>query len=211
MNWKKKCLANFKLYAITDLKEENKMLPQKVENALEGGVDVIQLRSKVLSDKSLMAIGKVIRKLTHQRKKLFFVNDRIDLALILEADGIHLGQHDIPISIARKLIPKEMFIGKSTHNLVQAKKAEKEGADYVGFGPIFGTPTKPDYPAVGTNAIRRLREIMRIPFVCIGGINMSNVHFVKECGANRIAVVRAIFDQKNPTQAARELRQEIEK
>ncbi len=207
MNWKKERLKNFKLYAITDLKEKDPIILAKIRAALRGGVDIVQLRSKSLSDRALFELGKEIRKLTLNLKKLFIVNDKIDLALAVKADGIHLGQTDLPIKVAHQIIAKrDLIVGCSTHSLKQAVQAEREGADYIGFGPIFETPTKPTYDSIGLKIIRPVMKQIQIPVVCIGGINSSNVGKVIDAGAQRIAVVRAIFSAANPYQAALELK-----
>jgi thiamine-phosphate pyrophosphorylase len=166
----------------------------------------VQLRSKILSDASLFQLGKKIRLLTNRMKKLFIVNDRLDLALALEADGVHLGQDDLPLSMARRIAGKELWIGRSTHSLKQAVAAEREGADYIGFGPVFGTPTKPAYSPIGLNDIAQAMKHVGIPVVCIGGIDRSNLKQVVQAGARRIAVVRAVFSSRNPYQSAAELR-----
>ena len=206
MNWKKECLKNFSLYAITDLKTEDPEMLKTIECALRGGVDMVQLRSKALSDRTLFELGKKIRTLTNRMKKLFIVNDRVDLALALHADGVHLGQDDLPMSEARRIVGKDQLIGRSTHNLKQALEAEREGADYIGFGPIFGTPTKPTYPPIGLGQIAQVMKRVRIPVVCIGGIDRSNVAQVLQAGARRIAVVRAIFAAQDPYRSAAELK-----
>lgn len=210
MDWKKKCLKEFKLYAITDLKREDPEIIRKIEAALAGGVDVIQLRSKHLSDRSLIDLGMKILKITRRMKKLFIVNDRLDLMKVIDADGVHLGQDDLPIQVARKLIrdPKKI-IGVSTHSLQQATKAQKEGADYIGFGPIFTTPTKPDYPPVGLTEVRKVAKKIKIPMVCIGGIDRMNLGSVRFVGGSRVAVVRAIFEAVDPYEAAKDLRAQL--
>ena len=210
MNWKRKRLNDFKLYAITDLKDEDLEIMIKIKEALRGGADVIQLRSGHVSDYFLLTLGKKIRQITTQMKKLFIVNDRVDLMLALNADGVHLGQDDLPINVARKIIKdKSKFIGCSTHSLKQAMRAVKEGADYIGFGPIFETPTKPAYQPVGLDFIKKVIQKVKIPVVCIGGIDQSNTKAVVKAGANRLAVVRAIFSSPHPFHAARELKRMI--
>jgi thiamine-phosphate pyrophosphorylase len=250
MNSKRERLKHFRLYAITDLKEEDfvnlsfprkreskrsgfptlseknvKFFPksaprvgasvkafgndmlERIQAALRGGVDVLQLRSKTLSDRALLRLAKKLRVLTNRMKKLFIVNDRVDLMLASGADGVHLGQDDLPMTEARKLIrDRTKIIGRSTHSLSQALQAEREGADYIGFGPIFETPTKPAYPPVGLNSIREAASRIKIPVVCIGGIDASNVERVIRAGATRVAVVRAIFAASDPFQAAKELK-----
>jgi thiamine-phosphate pyrophosphorylase len=210
MNWKKKCLKEFKLYAITDLKSEDPDIVGKVELALQGGVDIVQLRSKGVSDRFLIEIGCKILKLTRRMKRLFIVNDRIDLMQVIDADGVHLGQDDVPIEVARKLIKDPAkIIGVSTHSLGQASVAQRKGADYIGFGPIFATPTKPAYPAVGLAQIRNVMKKISIPVVCIGGIDRINLSSVMFVGAKRVAVVRAIFGCDNPFEAAKVLKEQL--
>ena len=211
-NWKQRVFKYFSLYAVTDVKDPRRLIIPLIDEALQGGADIIQLRSKVLSDGALFTIGTEVRKLTRRRKKLFFINDRPDLALALNADGIHLGQDDLPISVVRALFTsfrRKVFIGKSTHSLKQALDAEREGADYISVGPIYGTPTKADYKPVGLRLIKRVKEHIFIPFVCIGGINENNVKDVIRAGAHRIAVVRAIFDAHDPYKAAKTLKKLI--
>ncbi len=213
MNWKKSVFENFKLYAITDIASPHEKIIQKVRQAYRGGADIIQLRSKKLSDCELLKIGSQIKALALRFRKLFFVNDRLDLALALGADGVHLGQDDMPLALARKLCRKaktSLWIGKSTHSLEQAVEAEREGADYIGVGPIFETPTKPHYGPVGLKLIRQVKQKIKIPFVVIGGIHPENIHNVLTSGAERVAVVRAIFQARNVYAATKKLRTQIE-
>ncbi|OGX04292.1 MAG: thiamine-phosphate diphosphorylase [Omnitrophica bacterium RIFCSPLOWO2_12_FULL_50_11] len=210
MDWKRKCLRNFKLYAITDLTQQDPEILEKINAALRGGVDVIQLRSTALSDRVLFELGRKIRDVTRRQKKLFIVNDRTDLMLAVDADGVHLGQDDLPIKQARRIIGhSKKIIGRSTHSLEQAVEAEGDGADYIGFGPLFRTPTKPTYTPVGLRMIPQVLRRVSIPVVFIGGIDSSNVQSVLQAGANRVAVVRAIFSAQNPYRAAKRLRSKI--
>jgi len=210
MNWKKKVFENFRLYAITDLGEEDPAIFQKVEAAYRGGAEIVQLRSKVLRDGALCRVGTRIRKIANRFHKLFFVNDRPDLALAVGADGVHLGQDDLPVAVARKILGRGKFIGLSTHSLGQALRGAREEVDYIGVGPIFKTPTKPTYEPVGLRLIEQVRTRIQIPFVCIGGIDELNVKQVLAAGAKRVAVVRAIFQARDVYQAAKSLRGAIE-
>ncbi|OGW81305.1 MAG: thiamine-phosphate diphosphorylase [Omnitrophica bacterium RIFCSPLOWO2_12_FULL_44_17] len=211
MTWQVKCLRDFKLYAVTDIREYDLKIIRQIEQALIGGTDVIQLRSKMLSDVELLDLAKRIYKITRKLKKLFMMNDRVDLALAAGADGVHIGQEDLPIHTVRKLMGNQRkIIGVSTRNIKQAIAAEAAGADYIGFGPLFGTPTKPGYQPAGLRQIHEVVNRVRIPVVCIGGINLQNVDTVLEAGANRIAVVRAIFSAKNPRAAAEKLRAKLD-
>ena len=211
MTSRKKLLENFKLYAVTDLKKVDRFTLKRIEAILRGGADIIQLRSKTLSDLELYQVGKGIKKLVRKYRKLFFVNDRLDLCRALDADGIHIGQDDLPVKIVRSMLRRGRLIGKSTHSLTQAKKTLREDVDYIGCGPIYGTPTKPHYRAVGLSLIPKVKAIAKKPVVCIGGINLKNIDQVLDAGANRVAVVRALFEARNPYQVAREFKRILEK
>lgn len=211
MNWKKKAFDNFKLYAVTDLGEEDPDIFRKVEEACRGGADIVQLRSKTLSDGALYRIGVRFRRIADRHRRLFFVNDRPDLALAVKADGVHLGQEDLPLEGVRRILRgKKLWVGRSTHSLKEALAAVREGVDYIGVGPIFGTPTKPDYRPVGLGLIRQVRQRVNIPFVCIGGIDRHNVGQVLAAGARRVAVVRAVFGERDVYQATVKLRKAME-
>lgn len=210
MNWKRTVFKNFRLYAITDLGDEDPAVFNKVEAAYRGGADIIQLRSKVLSDRALYRMGLRFRKIADQYRRLFFVNDRPDLALAVGADGVHLGQDDLPVAGVRGILKgRKIWIGRSTHSLDQALAAAEEGVDYIGVGPIFETPTKPGYRPVGLRLIRQVKKKVRLPFVCIGGIDRHNVDQVLAAGALRIAVVRAVFGARNVFQAAKDLKETL--
>lgn len=206
MNWKRTAFENFKLYAITNLVDEDPVIFRKVEAAYRGGVDIVQLRSKTLTDGALFRVGLKFRKIANRFRKLFFVNDRPDIALAVEADGVHLGQDDLPVKAARKIFGRRrIFVGRSTHSLEQALQAVREGADYIGVGPIFQTPTKPAYQPVGLDLIREVKQQVKIPFVCIGGIDETNIYEVIEAGADRVAVVRAVFAAEDVYTATKNL------
>ena len=214
MNWKKRVFENFKLYAVTDLSSEDASILPRIEQAFRGGADIIQLRSKILSDGALVRLGTAVRKIADRCQKLFFMNDRLDVALAAGADGLHLGQDDLPLGRARGLCRQagaSLWLGQSTHSLNQAIRAQEEGADYVAIGPLFQTPTKPDVPAVGLDLIREAKEKIKIPFLVIGGINEENLEVILRAGATRIAAVRAIFGAQDPYEANRKLREQIER
>lgn len=211
MNWKKKLFENFRLYAVTDLREEDPHIFAKVEAAYRGGADIVQLRSRRLPDGSLYRIGCRFRKIADRFRKLFFVNDRLDLALACGADGLHVGQKDLPMeAIRRLLVGQALFVGRSTHSLREALQAEREGVDYIGVGPIFETPTKPTYRPVGLELIRQVKQRVRIPFVSIGGIDRRNAGEVVRAGGTRIAAVRAIFGARDVEGATKRLREALE-
>ncbi len=212
MDWKKKVFDDFRLYAVTDLKVDSPDVLKKIEAAYRGGADIVQLRSKVLSDAVLMRLGLRIKKIAEKAHKLFFVNDRMDLALAIGAEGVHLGQEDIPVRVARKLAKQaglRVWVGKSTHCLKQALAAVDDGADYIGVGPVFATPTKPRVKSVGLRFVRQAAVRIRIPWVAIGGIDLGNIREVAAAGASRVAVVRAIFAAQDPESAARKLKRQL--
>lgn len=188
----------------------------KIASAYRGGADIVQLRSKELSDGELYRLGVRIRALSRRFRKLFFVNDRPDIALAAGADGIHLGQDDLPVARVRRLIRgagRTMFVGLSTHSLLQAKRSSAQAVDYIGVGPVFATPTKPGYRPVGLGLVSRVARCpqIRVPFVVIGGIDFNNLNQVLTAGARRVAVVRAVFQAEDPNDAARRLRREIDR
>lgn len=206
MTSRKKQLQNFKLYAVTDITEYDSRYVRKIEQALCGGVDVIQLRSKKLSDAQLIDLGHRIRKIATKHHVLFFVNDRPDIARIVDADGVHLGQDDMPVDYARMILKSGQLVGKSTHSVQQVRRTVKENVDYIGFGPLFGTPTKPSYVPIGLADIQKVQTLSPVPVVCIGGIDESTIIQVRVAGGERVAVVRGLFNSANVKQAAMRLK-----
>jgi thiamine-phosphate pyrophosphorylase len=174
-----------------------------IRSQIKGGADVIQLREKNKSKREKLELGFMIRRITREEGVLFIVNDDLDLALILEADGLHLGQTDIPIKYARPHFG-EKIIGVSTHSLEQAKKAIEEGADYIGVGPIFPTSTKenPD-EVVGPGLITQVAAFSPVPIVAIGGITLKNLGQVIQAGGRCVAVVSDILNAENVEDQAR--------
>jgi len=173
---------------------------------IRGGADVIQLREKEASKRSRLELGAKLRDLTRQEGVLFIVNDDVDLALILDADGVHLGQEDIPIEAARPLM-KEKIIGLSTHSLRQVEKAVASGADYIGVGPVFETGTKMDREAlVGLDLLRKIKDTCPVPYVAIGGIGEENIESVIAAGCRRVAVIGNILLARDVEDQCRKLR-----
>ncbi len=168
-------------------------------------VGIIQLRDKVSDKSHVLSAAVRLARLLSKSKTLFIVNDYIDIAILSGSDGVHLGQDDLPLKQARKLLGKNKIIGISCHNLRQALKAQKEGADYIGIGPIYSTATKPEYKAIGLRVLRQLRGKIKIPYFAIGSINESNIKEITAAGARRIAVCRAILKADDPNRAAGQL------
>jgi len=160
---------------------------------MNSGIRIIQLREKLMSKKELHHEALKMRSLSRRHRAIFIVNDYIDIALSADADGVHLGQEDMPLEEARKIMGKKKIIGISTHSLKQALAAEKGGADYIGFGPMFNTSSKDAGPPKGLKALRGLRKHIKIPIVAIGGITSQNVLSVLEAGADAVAVMSAVL------------------
>lgn len=169
-------------------------LAEVVQQAGEAGVKLVQYRNKTGSMKQAYEAGRVLRNVAAKRDMTFVVNDRCDLALALEADGVHLGQADLPLLLARKVVGQKMLIGVSTHNSEQVRLATEEGADYLGFGPIFSTKTKANHePVVGIEGLAGVRDLTSLPIIAIGGIVPDSVPALQAAGANGVAVASAIL------------------
>jgi thiamine-phosphate pyrophosphorylase len=179
------------------------------EAALRGGVDVIQLRVKDRSDEELLPVARELRRLCAAYGALFIVNDSPTLAVTADADGVHVGQEDTPLAEARRVVGPDRLVGVSTHSAEEIAAAA--GADYLGVGPVFETPTKPGATAVGLELVREAARSARVPWFAIGGIGETTLPDVLASGAVRIAVVRAIADAPDPESAARSLRGQLER
>jgi thiamine-phosphate pyrophosphorylase len=170
-----------------------------VEASLQGGVTLVQYRDKYTDDSVRFPLARDLKDLCHRYGALLLINDRVDLALAVDADGVHLGQTDMPIEVARRLLGSDRIIGRSTTNPDEMQRAIAEGADYIGVGPVYSTPTKPDKPAAGLDYVRYAAEHSTVPWYAIGGINTDNLNEVLQAGAERVAVVRAVIEAENPT------------
>lgn len=188
----KKNLNKIGLYFITDSRLTKKSVLDDVKAAVRAGVKIIQYREKEKSTKDMVEEAKKIKDICEKNKVIFLINDRVDICLAVNADGVHLGTDDMPYSAARKLL-KDKIIGLTVHNIEEASEAEKIGADYVGVSPIFETKTKLDAgPAAGLQLIKDVKGKIRIPFVAIGGINLENLKSVLEAGAKSVVAISAI-------------------
>lgn len=174
--------------------------------AIRGGVDLIQWRDKHSCDRTFLEVARRLREVTARFSIPFIINDRIAIAQLIGAEGVHLGHEDISVPEARRLVGDSMLIGRSTHSLEEALQAQQDGADYLGIGPVFSTPTKPDYAAVGLKLVQEASRLLTLPWVAIGGIDPARVPLVLSAGANRIAVVRAIAGDLDPETAAKKLK-----
>jgi thiamine-phosphate pyrophosphorylase len=181
-----------------------------LDRALAGGVDVVQLRDKTADDDALLAAAAMFRRACRDRGALFIVNDRAEIALAADADGVHVGQDDVAVSDARAAVGPDRLVGLSTHTVEQVDAGRRSGADYIAVGPVHRTPTKPAYPAVGLGLVEYAAAHVPSPWFAIGGIDPTNVAGVAAAGARRIVVVRAITDAEDPATAARALRVALE-
>jgi thiamine-phosphate pyrophosphorylase len=194
------------LYAILD-PEQTKELDGIIvlRRLLEGGAGIVQLRAKIMAPGDFLALARKARALTRARGCKLIVNDRVDIALACDADGVHLGQDDLPLGVARKLMAQKL-IGISTHSVEQATDAERDGADYIGFGPMFGTTTKATgYSVRGVDMLRQIRQAEKIPIVAIGGIKEENVAQVWQAGADSAAIISDILEADDITAKVRRI------
>jgi thiamine-phosphate pyrophosphorylase len=199
----------WRLYVITDEKaSRGRSHLQVAEAAIRGGADVLQLRDKEASGGRLYRVALQLRELTRDAKVPFIVNDRLDIALAADADGVHVGQADLPASVVRRILGPGKILGVSVDTVEEAVLAEKDGADYLGVGPVFeARGTKPDTgEPLGIECIARIRRHCRLPIVAIGGINAENARKVREAGADGAAVISAIVAADDIAQAARRLK-----
>ena len=204
-------LKRARLYAIVDTGYvELDRVASITEQLILGGVDVIQLRAKKLAPPIITELGKKMRSLIPASGPLFILNDHPDLVPEIGADGIHVGQDDLSVEQARAQAGASALVGKSTHSLEQAIAAEREGADYIGVGPIFTTPTKPDYVPVGPALIGPVRGQVRVPQFCIGGINELTLHKVIAAGALRVVIVSALLQSRDIPAYCQRVREQLE-
>ncbi|MEW6547253.1 MAG: thiamine phosphate synthase [Bacillota bacterium] len=196
------------LYLVTDRQlARGRPLEEVVRAAIAGGVTAIQLREKDVTTRDYVALAQALRAITREAGVIFIVNDRLDVALAADADGVHVGQDDMPAALARRLLGPDKILGVTAANEAQARQAQADGADYLGCNAVFATPTKTDTgPPLGLDGLRRLVASVSIPVVAIGGINADNASGVMACGVAGIAVVSAIMAAPDVTAAARELR-----
>ncbi len=188
---------NVRLYVILSSNLAKKPILETLEKVIQGGADAVQLREKTMSDSKFLILAKEFRKITSQFKTPFIVNDRAEIAKEVDADGLHIGQSDISIQIARSIIGHEKILGVSTHNINQARIAQQEGADYISAGPIFYTATKNYEPAVGLDYLKQVKCEITIPFIAIGGINLENLGEVLNAGGTQVAICSAIICSDN--------------
>lgn len=199
-----------KMYAVTDseISKKHSSLEQAVEKSIKGGVTCVQLREK--DKETLIKTAPKIRELCNKFRVPFIVNDDVEVAINVNADGVHVGQSDMEAGKVRKLIGNKMILGVSVVNLQQAVKAEKDGADYLGVGAVFPTATKTDADFVSYDTLKEICNGVGIPVVAIGGINMNNIISLRDSGISGVALVSAIFGADDIEKNCKELRERIE-
>ena len=201
-------LSQSRLYAILDLGYvEMPAALRMAETLLNGGIDLLQLRAKDFPTREIEKLAHELRAITARHAVPLIINDHAEVARNVGAEGVHLGQDDMSIAEARKIVGSDCAVGKSTHCVDQAIRAFYEGADYIGFGPLFATPTKPDYSPIGLSEIENVHEAVRIPIFCIGGIKLDNLPKVIEAGAQRVVIVSGLLQATDTVAYARAAKQ----
>jgi len=198
---------NFDLYLVTDRgMTQGRDLLWVLQQALDGGVKGIQLREKDLVGRELFFLAEAARKLTQRYHALLLINDRIDIALAMDADGVHLSTASIPIESARALLGRQQLLGASTHSLEEAQEAERSGADFVVFGPVYFTPSKASYGSPqGLAALKKVVEKLSLPIYAIGGIKPENIADTRRTGVRGVALISAVMSAADPENATKEI------
>ncbi len=204
--------VDWSVYVITDRRVAgDRDILDVVRAAIRGGATVIQLREKKATTREMICLGEALHEITREAGVPLIVNDRVDVALAIDAEGVHVGQDDMPAAMARRLIGPDKILGVSAETVAQALEAKRDGADYLGVGDVYGTPTKPDAgPPIGLERLAEIVQAVSIPVVGIGGITPENAAAVIEAGAVGVAVISAVIGAADPEEAARELRRCVE-
>ena len=193
------------LYLVTDNSENEKKFLKTIEEAIIGGVSVVQIREKTAETLEFYNLAIKVKKITTKYNVPLIINDRVDVALAIDADGVHVGQSDMPCDITRKLIGENKILGVSATTIEEAKKAENNGADYIGTGAIFPTTTKNDAPSITKKDLSDIANSINIPVVAIGGITIENANELKNTGISGLSVVSAIMNAEDPKKASEKL------
>lgn len=204
-------LTNCRLYGILDLSYvELSDVERIAHDLIRGGVDLLQLRGKTLPHAELETVARSVFSITLTHGVPLIVNDHPEITHAVGCEGVHVGQDDLSVTKARAAVGSDCLVGKSTHSVAQAIAAEHEGADYIGFGPLFATPTKPEYTPIGTREIAELHARVRIPIFCIGGIKLENLADVIHAGARRVVIVSGLLQAPDVAEYARAAQRQLE-
>ncbi|MDZ4404771.1 thiamine phosphate synthase [Prosthecobacter sp.] len=205
-----KRIQEARLYGIVDL---GYLTPDKVEHMTAqlcmGGVDVLQLRAKKLAPNEVERLARLMLPITREHAVPLVINDHLDVAAVIGSEGVHVGQDDDVVAKARAVVGPTCFVGKSTHSMAQAVAAQAEGADYIGFGPLYATGTKPDYVPIGLNDIAEVHRRVTLPIFCIGGVNAVRLDEIIDAGAKRVVVVSAFLLAADVSGEVRELKRRL--
>lgn len=193
------------LYLVTDNSDDVEKFLNTIEEAIKGGTTVVQLREKTADTLDFYNLALKVKEITTKYNVPLIINDRVDVALAIDADGVHVGQSDMPCDVTRALIGKDKILGVSAATIDEAKKAQKDGADYIGTGAVFPTQTKDDAPSVTKQELKEIVDSIDIPVVAIGGIKLENAHELADTGISGLSVVSAIMSSDNPKKSSEEL------
>lgn len=193
------------LYLVTDKSDDVEKFLNTIEEAIKGGVSVVQIREKTKDTLDFYNLALKVKEITTKYDVPLIINDRVDVALAIDADGVHVGQSDMPCDVTRKLVGPDKIVGISVATIDEAKKAEKDGADYIGTGAVFPTATKDNAPKITKNDLKEIVDSINIPVVAIGGINHDNAGELIDTGIAGLSVVSAIMSSDNPKKSAEEL------
>ena len=193
------------LYLVTDNSDDVERFLNTIEEAIKGGTTVVQIREKTAETLDFYNLALKVKDITTKYNVPLIINDRVDVALAIDADGVHVGQSDMPCDVTRKLIGDNKILGVSAATIEEARKAEKDGADYIGTGAVFPTQTKDDAPKITKDDLKEIVESIDIPVVAIGGITLENAHELNDTGIAGLSVVSAIMSSDNPKKSSEEL------
>jgi len=193
------------LYLVTDKSDDVEKFLKTIEEAIKGGVSVVQIREKTAETLDFYNLALKVKEITEKHDVPLIINDRVDVALAVDAEGVHVGQSDMPCDVTRALVGPDKIVGVSAATIEEARKAESDGADYIGTGAVFPTATKDDAPKITKKDLKEIVESISIPVVAIGGITLNNAHELNDTGIAGLSVVSAIMSSENPKKSSEEL------
>ena len=193
------------LYLVTDKSDDVEKFLMTIEEAIKGGVSVVQIREKTADTLDFYNLALKVKEITEKHNVPLIINDRVDVALAVDAEGVHVGQSDMPCDVTRALVGPDKIVGVSAATIEEARKAESDGADYIGAGAVFPTTTKDDAPKITKKDLKEIVESISIPVVAIGGITLNNAHELNDTGIAGLSVVSAIMSSENPKKSSEEL------
>ena len=193
------------LYLVTDKSDDVEKFLKTIEEAIKGGVSVVQIREKTADTLDFYNLALKVKEITEKHDVPLIINDRVDVALAVDAEGVHVGQSDMPCDVTRALVGPDKIVGVSAATIEEARKAESDGADYIGAGAVFPTATKDDAPKITKKDLKEIVESISIPVVAIGGITLNNAHELNDTGIAGLSVVSAIMSSENPKKSSEEL------